>query len=188
MKLTVMGTDDYGTEAYEELFRRILADMGKSRAIDEARMVLRPEDPAFIYSVRLRSRPERLTMSDVAEVKEEGGQVQLRISDERYAPSILSRLWSTYGRDSVDQRTRFEMTIKGAKVDELKRMEVVSGQKVRNEMIDALWRTLPEGMKSRYHLSGPRTVTILASENILRPELKEEAAVLHKEMEGEGDV
>ncbi len=188
MRLTVEGTDDYGTAAYEELFRRILADMGKSRAIEHARLVLRPDEPLFIYSVRLRARPERLMMKDVSEYREEGNDVHLSISDERYAPSILSKLWTLYGRDSVDQRTRFEMIVKGADTEELDNIEVVSGDKVKNEMIDALWRTLPEGMKSRYHVSSPQTVTILATEGILQPEMKEEARRLHAEMEADPDV
>ena len=188
MKLTVEGSDDYGTEAYEELFRRILADMGKARAIEHARLILHPEKPMFIYTVRLRTRPERVTMKDVADVRMEGGDLMLRISDERYAPSILSKLWSTYGRESVDQRTRFEMIVKGAKEEDVAAIEVVSGDKVRNEMIDALWRTLPEGMKSRYHVSGPRTVTILATEGILREDMKEEARRVHAQMEDESDV
>lgn len=188
MRLTVEGTDDYGIAAYEELFRRILSDMGKSRAIEHARLVLRPEEPLFIYSVRLRAKPEKLMMRDVSEFRQEGNDVLLVISDERHAPTILSRLWSRYGRDSVDQRTRFEMLVKNASAKDMESIEVVSGDKVKNEMIDALWRTLPEGMKTRYHFSGPQTVTILATEGILQPDHKDEARKVHDEMEAVSDV
>ncbi|MDI3541844.1 MAG: hypothetical protein PWQ62_758 [Candidatus Methanomethylophilaceae archaeon] len=188
MKLEVEGTEEWGTKAYEELLRRILADMGESRAVEKARIVLRPEEPLFIISIKMRTRPERVNMADIAELRQEGDRVFMRIEDERYAPSILSYLWSHYGRENVDQRTRFELTVRGATTEDLSNIEVVSGEKVRSEMIDAVWRTMPEGMRARYHISGPRTMTILATEEMLLPEMKEEAQRLHAEMEEDSDV
>lgn len=188
MNIIVEGTDPYGNEAYHELFRRILIDLGKNRVVEEVRIVQRPADPVFVYSLRLRTRPERRVLSDVATLRDEPEGARLTISDEVFAPAILSILWERYRRDRVDQLSRYEISVQGVSVEEIEDIEVSSGDKVKNEIIDAMWRTLPEGMKARYNLTEGNVLTILATEDKMTEELKEEARAMHRAMGGEVNV
>ncbi|MGE4274436.1 MAG: DUF2113 family protein, partial [Candidatus Methanomethylophilaceae archaeon] len=86
MNIKVEGPDEYGNAAYADLFHKILTDLGKTRTVEEVRIVQRPADPVFIYSIRLRSKPERRLLSDVATMRDEPEGARLTINDEVYAP------------------------------------------------------------------------------------------------------
>ncbi|MDD2532413.1 MAG: methanogenesis marker 17 protein [Candidatus Methanomethylophilaceae archaeon] len=182
MKIEATGTDPYGCEAYKDLFRVIMSDIGKGILIDEARMMLRPEVPLFIFSVMLKAEPDNKTISDAASLRKEGDDVFITISDERYAPSILSQLWKRYTRARVDQQTRFDIVIEGADMDEVAAIEISSGEETKKEILGAIWRSMPEGIRVRFNQTDGRVLTIMATEEIVRPEMKEEARKMHAEM------
>ncbi|MFA5486483.1 MAG: methanogenesis marker 17 protein [Candidatus Methanomethylophilaceae archaeon] len=182
MNIEATGTDPYGCEAYEDLFRVIMSDIGKGILIDEARMMLRPEVPLFIFSVMLKAEPDNKTISDAASLRKEGDDVFITISDERYAPSILSQLWKRYTRARVDQQTRFDIVIEGADMDEVAAIEISSGEETKKEILGAIWRSMPEGIRVRFNQTDGRVLTIMATEEIVRPEMKEEARKMHAEM------
>lgn len=188
MNIRMEGPDEFGNAAYADLFQKILTDLGKNRAVEEVRIVQRPADPVFIYSIRLRAKPEKRLLSDVASLRDEPEGARLTINDEVYAPAILSLLWERYRRERVDQLTRYEVSVKNIPVSELEGLVVFSGEKVKNEIIDAIWRSLPEGMKARYNLTDDNVITILATEDKMTEELKEEARNVHRSMRGGSDV
>ena len=188
MEIRVEGPDEFGNAAYADLFLKILTDLGKSRTVEEALIVQRPEEMVFIYSIRLRTKPERRLLSDVASLREEGKDTRLVINEEVYAPAILSLLWERYRRERVDQLTRYEISVKNVPLKELEQLEVFSGEKVKNEIIDAVWRCLPEGMKARHNITSDNVITILATEEKMTAELKEEARKVHQDMGGSINV
>ena len=51
MKVTVEGKEDWGNQSYDELFRRILLDLGITRMVDEIHMIIEPEDAFFLISI-----------------------------------------------------------------------------------------------------------------------------------------
>lgn len=106
----------------------------------------------------------------------------ITISDERYAPSILSQLWKRYTRARVDQQTRFDIVIEGADMDEVAAIEISSGEETKKEILGAIWRSMPEGIRVRFNQTDGRVLTIMATEEIVRPEMKEEARKMHAEM------
>ncbi|KQM10782.1 MAG: methanogenesis marker 17 protein [Candidatus Methanomethylophilaceae archaeon] len=182
MNIEATGTDPYGSEAYKDLFRVIMSDIGKGILIDEARILLRPEVPLFIFSVMLKAEPDNKTISDAASLRKEGDNVFITISDERYAPDILSQLWKRYTRARVDQQTRFDIVIEGADTDEVADIEISSGEETKKEILGAVWRSMPEGIRVRFNQTDGRVLTIMATEEIVRPEMKEEARKVHEEM------
>ncbi len=182
MNIEATGTDPYGSEAYKDLFRVIMSDIGKGILIDEARILLRPEVPLFIFSVILKAEPDNKTISDAASLRKEGDNVFITISDERYAPDILSQLWKIYTRARVDQQTRFDIVIEGADEDEVAAIEISSGEETKKEILGAIWRSMPEGIRVRFNQTDGRVLTIMATEEIVRPEMKEEARKVHEEM------
>jgi putative methanogenesis marker protein 17 len=182
MDVDVSGTDPYGNDAYKALFETIMNDIGVALVIEKAKIVLKPEVPLFIFSVRLANEPRKLTISDAASLRQEGDDVHMSISDEKYAPDILSHLWKRYGRSKVDQQTRFDLVVSGAKEDEISVMQISSGEEAKKEIIGALWRAMPEGIKVRHNLSESSVITIIATEEIMMPEMIAEGTEVHKSM------
>jgi putative methanogenesis marker protein 17 len=188
MDITVHGTDPFGNEAYRVLFENIMNDLGEALAIEKAELVLRPEAPLFIFSVRLRAEPVSKNIADVSSLREEGSGVHITITDERYAPDILGAMWSMYGRNSVDQQTRFDMSVADADLEVVSKTVIASGEEALKEIIGSVWRSMPEGIKVRHVFISGTVVTVVATEEIMRPEFMKEGARVHVEMGGSADV
>jgi len=188
MEIDVTGPDEYGCEAYKELFKSILSEAGKAVSLEKAYLHLDPSTPLFVFSVVLRNTPESKTIADAVSIRTEGKDVHITISDENFAPEVLSALWKAYGRDRVDQQTRFDIRIENADEERISGIEIASGEDAKQEIIGAIWRVLPEGIKARYNISDGRVITIAATEEIMTDELKERAMSLHLDAKGDADV
>jgi putative methanogenesis marker protein 17 len=191
MKVVVEGTEEWGSTTYGALFETIMADVGKSVLIDTAVLVLKPDVPLFVFSVKLKSEPVSKTVADVASIREENGEVHISITEERYAPEILAQVWKKYGRSNVDQQTRFDMDVHHADSKIIGDMVISSGEDVKRDVIGAVWRAMPEGIKARHSFTDGTVITIMATEEIIRAEMLDEALKVHKrtmEMEASEDV
>lgn len=188
MDITVHGSDPFGNEGYRVLFENIMNDLGEALAIEKAELVLKAEVPLFIFSVRLRSEPVSKTIADVSSLREDGLGVHITITDERYAPEILSAMWSKYGRNSVDQQTRFDMSVSNADIDTVSKTVIASGEEALKEIIGSVWRSMPEGIKVRHVFITGTVVTVVATEEIMKPEYLKEGQDVHTMMGGSADV
>lgn len=184
MDIEIVTDDEYGFASYTKLFEDIMSDIGKAALIDKARIVLKPEVPLFVFSIRMKAEPSSKKISDLASSRQEGPAVFITITDERYAPEILQRLTDRYGREEVDQQTRFELSIMSASEKEVRDMTVTSGEEAVREIIGALWRTMPEGMKVRQTFVTGQVITIVATEEIMQDSMLEEGKTIHREMGG----
>ncbi len=182
MNIDVSGSDAYACDAYGHLFDVIMNDVGKAILIDKAKIVLQPEIPLFIFSVRLVNEPTNKVISDAASIRQDGMDTHLSISDEKYAPEILSQLWRKYSRDRVEQQTRFDLIVYGGKEEEIQDLQISSGEEAKKEIIGALWRAMPEGIKNRHNISEGNVITIVATEEIMTPEQKAQGMEVHKSM------
>lgn len=185
MNVDVSGSDANACESYRVLFESIMNDVGKAVLIDKAKIVLYPEIPLFIFSVRLINEPTNKVVSDAASIRQDGMDTHLSISDEKYAPEILSQLWRLYGRDHVEQQTRFDLIVYGGKEEEITNLQISSGEEAKKEIIGVLWRAMPEGIKNRYNISDGSVITIVATEQIMQPDDKEHGMKVHKSMEAD---
>jgi putative methanogenesis marker protein 17 len=185
MDIEVTGNDEYGNQAYKDLFATIMNDAGKALFIDKAKIVLRPDIPLFIFCVRLVNEPQNKVITDAATLRQDGTDLHMSISDENYAPEILSQLWKRYGRDNVNQQTRFDLVVANADEKEVGSMQIASGEEAKKEIIGALWRAMPEGIKVRHNISEGSIITIIATEEIIRPEMIAEGQKVHDTMKGE---
>jgi len=189
MDIKVICEDKFGGESYQSLFVEIMSDIGKAFHIDKALLALKPEVPLFIFSVGLKTEPSDKTIADVANIRAEGETVHITITDEIYAPEIMRTLWAKYGRDNVEQQTRFDIEVSNASEKDVGSFVVASGEEYLKEMIGAIWRALPEGIKNRHTFIDGQIITIVATEEILQPYMLDEGMKLHKEMmEAEKDV
>lgn len=184
MEIEVTGSDSYGCSAYKILFETIMNDTGKAILIEKTKIILKPEIPLFLFSIKLTNKPVNKMISDVASLRQEGDETHLSISDERYAPNILSQLWKNYGRDNVEQQTRFDLVVTNGKEDVIAKFQVSSGEEVKKDVMGALWRVMPEGIKVRHSIFDGRVMTVIATEETICSEMVDEGIILHKSLGG----
>ncbi len=184
MNIEVTGTDQYGNDAYGLLFEEIMSDIGKATMIDHAILTLQPEVPLFITSLKLKAAPSDKVAEEVCNIRAEGSNVHITITDERYAALLLNQLWKKYGRESVNQQTRFDLIVENAKQKDVSKLIVASGDESMREIIGAIWRSMPEGIKNRKTMVTDNTVTIVATEELLTEDMIEQAKESHKKIGG----
>ena len=188
MEIQVVGDDPFGDEAYKKLFEDTMSDLNKAVLIDRVKLVLKPKVPLFIFSIVLKADPGNKTVADVANVREESNMTYVTITQERYAPDILKALWTRYGRNKVVQQSRFDIEVSNAKLSEMQEMVVSSGEQDLREIMGAIWRSMPEGIKNRRTLIDGGVITVVATEELMQPEMMEEGYAVHKEMGGAAGV
>ncbi|MDR0309222.1 MAG: methanogenesis marker 17 protein [Candidatus Methanoplasma sp.] len=189
MEIEVISDEGFGGTSYESLFVEIMSDVGKAFQMEKALLVLKPEVPLFIFSVRLRSEPADKTIADVASIRTENDTIHITVTDERYEANILKELWERFGRGSVEQQTRFDMEVKGASEGDVGPITVASGEEYLKEIVGAIWRSMPEGIKNRHTFIKEQTITVVATEEIFEPHMLEEGMAYHMKMaEGGKDV
>jgi putative methanogenesis marker protein 17 len=189
MDIEIISEEIFGNESYRSLFEEIMSDVGKAFHMEKALLVLKPSIPIFITSIRLRTEPSNRTVADVANIRTEGDILHITITDERYAPDIMSGLWKRYGKESVNQQSRFDIEIKNALEKDIGPMVIASEEEYLKEMIGAIWRTMPEGIKNRHTFVDGQVITVVATEEILLPAILDEGLEYHKRMtEAGGNV
>jgi putative methanogenesis marker protein 17 len=188
MDVEIIGEDKFGEPAYKKLFEDTMSDLNKAVLIDRAKLVLKPSVPLFVFSIVLKADPGNKTVVDVVNVREEGSTTYITITQERYAPDILKALWTAYGRNRVIQQTRFDIEVANAKMSELQQMVISSGEQDLREIMGAIWRSMPEGIKNRRTLIDGGVITVVATEELMEPAMMEEGMAVHKSMGGVADV
>ncbi|AMK13678.1 methanogeneis marker protein 17 [methanogenic archaeon mixed culture ISO4-G1] len=188
MDIEVIGEDKFGEPAYRKLFEDTMSDLNKAVLIEKAKLVLKPSVPLFIFSIVLKADPGDKTVVDAANVREENTTTYITITQERYAPDILRALWTKYGRNRVVQQTRFDIEVANAKMSELQEMVISSGEQDLREIMGAIWRSMPEGIKNRRTLISGGVITVIATEELMAPEMLAEGAEVHVSMGGSADV
>ncbi len=188
MYIEIIGEEPYGKEAYAKLFDEIMSDLNKAVLIDRVRLNMDPKTPLFVFTIVLKAAPSAKTINDVSNVRSDVGGVHLTITEERYAPEILEALFSKYGRGAVQQQTRFDLEIANAKDTEVASLQISSGEEDSREIMAAIWRTMPEGIKNRKALMSGEVITVVATEEILTPEMIEIGRQEHILMGGSADV
>ncbi|HXZ23791.1 MAG TPA: methanogenesis marker 17 protein [Methanomassiliicoccales archaeon] len=184
MNIKVEGTEQYGNEVYAKLFERILIDLGLTNRVEAARMIIKPEAPLFLVSIRTRQARSTVKVKEITSTLEQrGSDSYMVIAEESYAPALLAMLWKRYGRERIEQITRLELLVKGIKVAELEELELNPGHELKKDMLDAVWRLLPEGFKVRHNLFSDTVLTIAATEHVMEPEWIALAEKVHREME-----
>ncbi|MCQ2085062.1 MAG: methanogenesis marker 17 protein [archaeon] len=185
----VVGPDAYGNEAYKRLYEELLFDVGKLAAFEKSYIYLEPKYPLFVVSVRMKARPSAKTIGKVASTRSERDIIYVSISDEMYAPGILQALWNRYGRDNVQQIDRLDISVRGAKNSfEVDDIEVESQDQPVQEVLAALYRVLPEGIRNRRTRSEKDVITVAATEEKTTPYMLEMMDKIHTGMLNGGEI
>jgi putative methanogenesis marker protein 17 len=183
MEILVEGTDQKGAEDYALLFERILLEMGLTNVLDKVMLLVRPEDPLFVVSVRMRHTAGARPIYDVVQLDDKEGGVMLSITDETYAPRVLALLWKTFGRDRVEQLTRYEIFVAGMNRTDLWDLKINPEEELRAQVLDAIWKMVPEGLKIRHSFNSDNVMTIANTEHGFQPDWLVKAEQIHHSME-----
>lgn len=181
--IIVEGTDEKGCEHYERLYRDIMSDLDEIASTELSYLYLKPEEPLFIMSVRLKGAPEAKTLDDVASVRFEGETAHIAVTDEFFAPGVISALWGKYGKDNVVQTDRFTVSVTGPEsAEEVGSLPVETKEDPVQDVIGALWRVMPEGIRNRRVYSNGNVVTIVATEELTSISHLKAAEEIHRKM------
>jgi len=177
--------ESFAMENFDTILRQVMSELGVSRMVDDYRIKADPDAPYFIISLRLGNGPvSAIKVSDMALVDDSSGGGKITITDEAWAPALLTKLWQIYGRDGVEQLTRFELVVRGTKAEDLSDLELDPGEEIRSKVLDAVWRIFPEGFKVRHNIVDDKVMTIIGTEHDMEDEWIKVADDLHKKMRG----
>ncbi|MDW5562599.1 MAG: methanogenesis marker 17 protein [Methanomassiliicoccus sp.] len=175
--------ESFAYDNFESIFRQILQDLGITRSVLAFRIVADPQAPYFLISVRLGRARSAIKVADMSQLNTHTGGTAITITDEAWAPALLNKLWQKYGRDRVEQLTRFEILVRGAELEEVSAMELDPGEELKAKVLDAVWRLFPEGFTVRYNIVDDRAMTIIGTEHDMSPQWVNVAQMVHKEMQ-----
>jgi len=182
MNIQVEGTEEFGNDAYVELFERILIDLGLTNRVEGAKLLVYPEKHLFIVTVRMRQARTSVKVSEVVDVSDRDGNAYLVIRNESYAPPLLALLWKQFGRERIEQLSRLEILAHGITAEMIESLQISPGEELRKEVLDAIWRLLPEGFKVRHNLFDENVMTIISTEHIMEEEFVQMGERAHDQM------
>ncbi|HSA35352.1 MAG TPA: methanogenesis marker 17 protein [Methanomassiliicoccales archaeon] len=182
MEFELEGTERYALESYQWMLERILMDMGISTMVELVHFVIRPDQTLFIISMRIKHSGSKRPVHDIADMEPKENGTFITIKDESYAPRLLSSLWRLYGRERVQQLTRLELFVEGVPQEELSELKLDPEEEVRSQLLDAMWRLLPEGLKLRNEYFNDNVMTIVATEHGMTVDFIAEAQRVHAKM------
>ena len=88
----------------------------------------------------------------------------------------------------MDQQTRFDLVVRGAKQEDVESMVISTGEEAIEEILGAFWRALPEGIRVKESMIDGKVITIVATEEIMVKELRDQGMQVHADMIKEGEV
>lgn len=182
MNIQVEGSEEYGNDVYVELFERILIDLGLTNRVEGAKLLIYPEKHLFIVTVMMRQARTSVKVSEVADVSDRDGNAYLVIRNESYAPPLLALLWKQFGRERIEQLSRLEILAHGITVGKIESLQISPGEELRKEVLDAVWRLLPEGFKVRHNLFDKNVMTIISTEHTMEEEFVQMGKRAHDQM------
>ena len=176
MEVKVEGGDDFANTTFEKISQATFRDLGVRPSIDTIYIYIDPTAHIFIISVKIGRVASPVTVRDITQREPD----RLKITDERYAPNLLSVLWDTYGA-RIKQVSRFEIGF-DLEEKELEAMKVWLVDDPRDDLItrilDGIDRILPEGARVRCPIPLPGRITLLASEDPIGQEWQTKAEAL----------
>jgi putative methanogenesis marker protein 17 len=178
----VEGSEEYGNDVYVELFERILIDLGLTNRVEGAKLLIYPEKHLFIVTVMMRQARTSVKVSEVADVSDRDGNAYLVIRNESYAPPLLALLWKQFGRERIEQLSRLEILAHGITAKKIESLQISPGEELRKEVLDAIWRLLPEGFKVRHNLFDENVMTIISTEHTMEEEFLQMGVRAHHQM------
>lgn len=179
MKMIVVSSDSKGGEMYRHIIERNVEDLALGSSVEGIAVLIKPELPLFVIKVRYRECESKNKLGELAKIEQRSGNVRVVLEDEIDLGDALKTLWSTYGRDRVEQSGRTEIVVKGADPDSLRELKIrkerVSVSEKVNELVN---RVIPEGLRVRNAMKEGELLIVMAAEDPIPEDWKRMAADL----------
>ena len=167
MEVKVEGGDDFANTTFAKIGQATFRDLGVRASIDNIYIFIDPTAHFFIISVKIGRVASPVKVSDITQREPD----RLKITDERYAPNLLSLLWATYDDKRVKQVSRLEIEIDLGEKERAALQDLIvydPREDLITRILDGIDRILPEGARVRCPIPLPGRVTLLASEDPIR--------------------
>ncbi|MDR1722025.1 MAG: methanogenesis marker 17 protein [Methanobrevibacter sp.] len=185
--MIVESNDKDGAKVYEMIIRQILQDLQLSPSIKDMKAWVNPNEVVFIMAVKGDKTAESIGFRDVATYKYDKQEEKtiITIKNENYLPNLLKKLWMEFGRDEVQQPSRYKIVLDG-EVKNLTDIEVYSPKEsLKIRIYDAIFRIIPEGFRVIRDLSKDDIVAIVATDELIKDEWLDKCREFIKELENE---
>lgn len=173
MRIIVDSTDKVGGELYEYIARRSTEDLALGGSVICLAMYMRSEVPLFVIKIRYREAEGKNTLGEISRIEEKENASKVSLQSEIDLGDSLKALWSTYGRDRVEQAGRMDIIVLGVKPAELRRLKIRDRTVDMSAKISELaTRIIPEGFRVKSISREPGLMTFVAAEDPMLDEWK----------------
>jgi putative methanogenesis marker protein 17 len=174
IRIVAESTDRVGGQMYEYIARKTLEDLALGGSVIGLKMCMYSEIPLFIIKIKFREAMGKNTLGGLAVIEERENGSKIILESEIDLGDALKTLWSTFGRDKVEQSGRMDIIVSGVAPKGLQDL------KIRDKAIDVsarinelAARIIPEGLRVRSIIREPGVMTFVAAEDPMREEWKD---------------
>ncbi|MCS7103709.1 MAG: methanogenesis marker 17 protein, partial [Candidatus Korarchaeum sp.] len=168
--------DEEGKVAFERTLSTIVTESTVKSAIDYIHISIDPSEPLFILLIKYIEPRRIVKFSDVAMVKDTKDGKVVSCENDKYFPGLMRVLWEKFGRDSIEQLSRYEVMVRGElDSDVLESVVYDPMEDLMKGLVDVIFRIIPEGFRIRKYIWGEGKVVVIASEDTIMDEFVERA-------------
>jgi len=174
IKIVTESTDKVGGEMYEYIAKKAIEDLALGGSILGLKMYMNSEIPLFIIKIKFREAIGKNLLGDLAHIEDRENGSKISLESEIDLGDALKTLWSTFGRDKVEQSGRMDIIVNGVSPKELKDLKIrdkAINVSVRINELAA--RIIPEGLRVRSILREPGMMTFVAAEDPIKEEWRQ---------------
>lgn len=176
MRVVLECPDEEGRIAFERTLSTILSESTVKGAIKYIRVLVDPMEPLFILIIRYTKPRGAVKFSEATTVREVKDGTLILCENDKYFPGLMRVLWKKFGRDRVEQLSRYEVRVEGKVSSDLLESTIYDpSEDFLKGLIDVIFRIIPEGFRIRKYMWHEDSVTVIASENQVREEFFERA-------------
>ncbi|MEG9195358.1 MAG: methanogenesis marker 17 protein [Candidatus Methanoglobus sp.] len=182
MRLAVESPDEEGKMAYERTISTVLAESTIKGLMRSVYAYGDPREPVFILIIQLARGGGVLRFSEVVTMKPARDGVIVVCENDKLMPEVLRILWEKYGREKVEQLSRYEIMVKDQIGEDVLNEAVYDPEKeLMVGLMDVILRIVPEGFRVRRYIRKDDIIAVIASEDPIKNEWVEKALSLMEE-------
>jgi len=183
MRLVVESPDEEGKIAYERTINTVLTESTIRGMVKSVYAYGDPREPVFILIIHYARGGGLLRFSEVVNFKYTREGVIVVCENDKLMPEVLRILWEKFGKERVEQLSRYELMVRGEIGEDVLNAVVYEPEKeLMVGLMDIILRIVPEGFRVRRYLRKEGVIAVIASEDPIKEEWVEKAEKL---MEGE---
>lgn len=179
----VEATIESESESYKDIASDVMSNLEVARIIGRLYIKIKPEIILFQMVLILRDRlPEIKTIDFSNVIIGTDGKIVINISDEKYIPDLLRKLWIEYGKTNINQieRKRIKVDVqkehKKSLLEQIEKLIIYDPNRmIKKKISEMAIRIAPEGFRVRWHSFKGEQFIFVATEEVMKPEWIEEA-------------